>query len=74
MGDWSQKPWEIETPATPPLINYLSYLVQMYSVLCLYKKKVKYDISINLHDGNHGNQINLEMLTRVVLWDVPRKI
>ena len=38
-------------------------------MLCLYVKKVTYDITINLQESNHGNQIILEMLTRVVLWD-----
>ena len=48
----------------------LSYLVHVYSVLCLYEKKVIYVIIINLHDGNRGNQIILEMLTWVVLENV----
>lgn len=38
------------------------------SGLCTYEKKVACDITINLPDGNHGNQDILEMLTGVVLW------
>ena len=45
------------------LINYMSYIVQIYLVYYVCIKRRSHDITINLHDGNHGNQIILEMLT-----------
>ena len=36
------------------------YLDQIYSVLCVYKKKVTYDTISNLHVHNYGNYIFLQ--------------
>ena len=37
-------------------------LTNMVNVLCLYEKKVTYDIIGRLHDRDHGNQIMLNVL------------
>ena len=37
-------------------------LTNMVNVLCLYEKKVTYDIIGSLHDRDHGNQIKLNVL------------
>ena len=37
-------------------------LTNMVNVLCLYEKKVAYDIIGSLHDRYHGNQIMLNVL------------